>query len=202
MQWLRAIATTRRFPDDQGSTDLRTEVAGLFHTVLHRGRAERGGLSASPVFCPGGVLRQSDLPPARRLGPVGRTAPGRQSHHRPTPQDHHHLRPQGDQTLPHYGNGFIKQYVRDHLLPRTELATNNVTDYGVKKAVENLPQLQKKMATINDNYLDVQQDILATFVDRGQLRKLAEPTVLANGKRSAHIAAGSKFSTREIHTFP
>lgn len=38
----------------------------------------------------------------------------------------------------HYSNGFIKQYVRDHLLLRTEAATNNVNDYG-KKAVENLP---------------------------------------------------------------
>lgn len=27
-----------------------------------------------------------------------------------------------------YGNGFIKQYVRDHLLLRTEAATHNVTD--------------------------------------------------------------------------
>src|SRR6202007_1955406 len=33
----------------------------------------------------------------------------------------------------HYGNGFIKQYVRDHLLLRTEPATNNVNDYGVKR---------------------------------------------------------------------
>ena len=77
------------------------------------------------------------------------------------------------------------------------------------------------MAAINDNYLDVQQDILETFVDRGQLRKLAAPTVLPNGKRVpglkidhprqlalmhalvrfAHIAAGGSFSTREIHTF-
>jgi len=31
----------------------------------------------------------------------------------------------------HYRNGFIKQYVRDHLILRTEAATNNVTDYGV-----------------------------------------------------------------------
>jgi len=37
----------------------------------------------------------------------------------------------------HYGHGFIKQYVRDHLLLRTEPATNNVNDYGLKKAVEN-----------------------------------------------------------------
>jgi hypothetical protein len=37
--------------------------------------------------------------------------------------------------------------------------------------------------TICDNYLTVQRDILETFVDRGQLRKLAEPTVLPSGKR-------------------
>jgi hypothetical protein len=119
----------------------------------------------------------------------------------------------------HYGNGFAKQYVRDHLALRTEPATNNVTDYDVKKAVENLPQLREKMSTITDNYLNVQQDILETFIDRGQLRQLAEPTVLANGKRIpglkldhprllavmhalvrfAHIAAGNTFSTAEIH---
>jgi hypothetical protein len=29
--------------------------------------------------------------------------------------------------------GFIKKYVRDHLLLRTEPATNNVNDYGVKR---------------------------------------------------------------------
>ena len=29
----------------------------------------------------------------------------------------------------HYRNGFIKQYVRDHLILRTEAAGNNVTHY-------------------------------------------------------------------------
>jgi hypothetical protein len=83
----------------------------------------------------------------------------------------------------HYGNGFIKQYVRDHLILRTEAARNNVNDYGVKKAVENLPLLQHALSAINDNYLNIQQDILETFVDRGQLRKLAEPSITATGKR-------------------
>jgi len=121
----------------------------------------------------------------------------------------------------HYGNGFIKQYVRDHLNLRTEAATNDVTDYGVKKAVENLPQLREKMAAINDNYLDVQQDILETFVDRGQLRKLAQPTVLPSGKRVpglkldhprqlalmhalvrfANIATASTFTTQQIYPY-
>ena len=39
------------------------------------------------------------------------------------------------------------------------------------------------MAAVIDNYLDVQQDILETFVDRGQLRNLAQPTLTATGKR-------------------
>ena len=119
----------------------------------------------------------------------------------------------------HYRNGFIKQYVRDHLILRTEAATNNVTDYGVNKAVENLPALRDKLSAINDNYLNIQQDILETFVDRGQLRQLAEPTLTPSGKRIpglkldnprqlalmhalvrfAHIAAANTFSTAQIH---
>src|SRR5207237_662197 len=101
-----------------------------------------------------------------------------------------------------------------------EPASNNVGDYGVKKAVENLPVLREKMATVVDNYLDVQQDILETFVDRGELRKLAEPTVMPTGKRIpglkldhprqlalmhalvrfSHIAAQSTFTTPEIYS--
>ncbi len=116
----------------------------------------------------------------------------------------------------HYGNGFIKQYVRDHLILRTGSASNNVKDYGVNKSVENLPLLREKLSAINDNYLNVQQDILETFVDRGQLRKLAQPTITPTGKRIpglkldhprlmhalvrfAHIAAGNTFTTAEIH---
>ena len=119
----------------------------------------------------------------------------------------------------HYGHGFIKQYVRDRFLLRTEPATNDVTDYGVKKAVEHLPALRTRMGSLLDRYLDVQQDILETFVDRGQLRQLAEPTILENGKRIpglrldhprqlalmhalvrfAHLAAGSTFKTPELY---
>jgi hypothetical protein len=66
----------------------------------------------------------------------------------------------------HYGHGFAKQYVRDDRILRTEPATNNVYDYGVKKDVENLPLLRNRMSEIVDNYHDVQQDVLETFVDR------------------------------------
>jgi hypothetical protein len=119
----------------------------------------------------------------------------------------------------HYANGFIKQYDRDHHILRTEPASNNVNDYGISKAVANLPALRKRLSEITDNYLTVQQDILETFIDRGQLRKLTQPTITATGKRIpglkldnprqlavmhalvrfAHNAAGGTFAPAEIH---
>jgi hypothetical protein len=119
----------------------------------------------------------------------------------------------------YYRDGSIKQYVRDHLLLRTEATSNNVADFGLPKAIEAVPQLRTAMAGVTDRYLTVQQDILETFVDRGQLRQLAEPTRLPNGKRIpglkldhprqlalmhalvrfAHIAAGDTFTTRDLH---
>jgi hypothetical protein len=63
----------------------------------------------------------------------------------------------------HYKNGFIKQYVRDQSNLRTEPATNNVTDYGVGKALENLPELKSKLSSIIDRYQDVQLDILQSL---------------------------------------
>jgi len=120
----------------------------------------------------------------------------------------------------HYGHGFAKQYVRDNRLLRTEPATNDVRDYGVNKDVEHLPRLRQRMSEIIDHYHDAQQDILETFVDRGQLSQLAEPTMLANGKRIpglkldhprqlavmhalvryANIAAGSIFRSVDVYT--
>src|ERR1044071_2188851 len=119
----------------------------------------------------------------------------------------------------HYGHGFAKQYVRDDRLLRTEPATNNVYDYGVKKDVENLPHLRDRMSQIIDNYHNVQQDVMETFIDRGQLRKLAEPTILSNGRRIpglkldhprqlavmhslvrfSNTAAGGRFTTADLY---
>lgn len=119
----------------------------------------------------------------------------------------------------YYHDGSIKQYVRDHLLLRTEPTSNNVTDFRVSKAIDSLPQLRQSMATVTDRYLTIQQDILETFVDRGQLRHLAEPTRAPSGRRTpglkldhprqlalmhalvrfAHIAASDTFTTKDLH---
>jgi hypothetical protein len=120
----------------------------------------------------------------------------------------------------HYGHGFAKQYVRDERLLRTEPATNNVYDYGVNKNVENLSRLRERMSEIIDNYHNVQQDVMETFIDRGQLLKLAAPTILSNRRRIpglkldhprqlavmhslvrfANVAAGGQFTTLDLYT--
>jgi hypothetical protein len=94
-----------------------------------------------------------------------------------------------------------------------------VADYRIRKAVEHLPELRSKLSSIIDGYLNLQQDILETFVDRGQLRQLAQPTILPSGKRIpglkldhprqlalmhalvrfSYIAAASTFTTKEIY---
>src|SRR5437867_1134717 len=119
-----------------------------------------------------------------------------------------------------YKNGFAKHYVRDHDVLRFETATNNVKkDYGINKGVENLAPLREKLQGITERYENVQQDILETFLDRGELRKLGEPTLLTNGKRIpglkldharqlalmhslvrfSHVAAADTFTTKEVH---
>ena len=79
--------------------------------------------------------------------------------------------------------------------------------------------MRQKLAAIDDNYLNIQQDILEIFVDRGQLQRLAEPSLTTSAKRIpglkldnprqlalmhglvrfAQTVAAGAFSTGEIH---
>jgi hypothetical protein len=77
----------------------------------------------------------------------------------------------------------IKQYVRDQVLLRTEGISNYTPNLGVNKGIDNLPQLRDVLHRGTERYLEVQQDVLETFVDRGQLQQLQQPTVTASGRR-------------------
>ena len=118
-----------------------------------------------------------------------------------------------------YKDSSIKQYVRDHLLLRTEATSYNTLDLGLGKSIRNLPQLRRVMNGINDRYLAIQQDVLETYVDRGQLARLRQPTITASGRRTpglklddprllavmqaltcfVHVARGGRFRTRDLH---
>jgi hypothetical protein len=77
----------------------------------------------------------------------------------------------------------IKQYISHGVALRTESTTYRLKDLAVKKNVIHLPILRKVLRTANDRYLRVQQDVLASYVDRGQLRELRQPTISASGRR-------------------
>jgi hypothetical protein len=83
-----------------------------------------------------------------------------------------------------YKSSSIKKYVRDYLVLRTETTSYHTPDLGVNKGVEHLPELRQTMAASNDRYLAVQQDVLETFVDRGQLEQLRQATVSPSGRRT------------------
>jgi hypothetical protein len=118
-----------------------------------------------------------------------------------------------------YKDSSIKQYVRDHRLLRTEATSYNTVDLGVGKSIRNLPQLRRVMRGINERYLAIQQDVLETYVDRGQLARLRQPTIAPSGRRTpglklddprllavmqaltcfVHVARGGRFRTRDVH---
>ena len=83
-----------------------------------------------------------------------------------------------------YKSSSSKQYVRDHLVLRTETTSYHTPDLKVAKNVEHLPQLRQVMSAGNDRYLQVQQDVLETFVDRGQMERLRQATVSPSGRRT------------------
>jgi hypothetical protein len=118
-----------------------------------------------------------------------------------------------------YKSSSIKQYARDNLVLRTESTSYHTPDLGVNKGVEHLPELRQTMAAANDRYLEVQQDVLETFVDRGQLEQLRHATVSPSGRRTpglklddprllavlqaltcfALLAGRSRFRTTDLH---
>ena len=82
-----------------------------------------------------------------------------------------------------YKHSILKNYVRGGNtefggVDRAEVGTNDVTDFrGLRKGVENLPAVRQRFSQITTNFRNSQQDILETFLDRGQLHQLAQPTL-------------------------
>ena len=60
-----------------------------------------------------------------------------------------------------------------------ETASDDVKG-DINKAVKNLMLLREKLQGITERYQNVQQHILETFLERGELRKPGEPTQQPN----------------------
>lgn len=82
-----------------------------------------------------------------------------------------------------YKSTSIKQYISNQGGLRTESASYQLKDLSLGKNINNLPKVREVLNNANNRYLEVQQDILASYVDRGQLEQLRQPTVSATGRR-------------------
>jgi hypothetical protein len=78
----------------------------------------------------------------------------------------------------------LKQYVKSNVLLRTESASYQLRNLALRKSVEHLDKVRHTLHTSNQRYLNIQQDVLATYVDRGQLQKLRQPTISSTGRRT------------------
>jgi len=66
---------------------------------------------------------------------------------------------------------------------RTESTSYQLRDLSINKNIDNLPVLRQVLGTANERYLEVQQDVLTSYIDRGQLQQLRRPTVSPEGRR-------------------
>jgi hypothetical protein len=82
-----------------------------------------------------------------------------------------------------FKNTSVKQYVKNNVLLRTETSSAQLNDLSLPKSVEQMERVRQTLQSGNDRYLQVQQDILSTFVDRGQLAQLRQPTLSPTGRR-------------------
>lgn len=83
-----------------------------------------------------------------------------------------------------FNNTSIKQYIRPGALLRTEAASFQLRDLAIPKAINNLPRLRRLLAGSNDRYLCAQQDILETYLDRGEMQRLRQASVSPTGRRT------------------
>jgi hypothetical protein len=77
----------------------------------------------------------------------------------------------------------LKQYISNCRGLRTESSIYQLKDLSLPKNINHLPKVRAALDRANQRYLDVQQDVMATYVDRGQLEQLRQPSVSASGRR-------------------
>jgi hypothetical protein len=78
----------------------------------------------------------------------------------------------------------VKQYVKDRVLLRTETSTHQLADLSLPKNIRHLPRVREVLDQSNQRYLRAQHDVLASYIDRGQLERLRQPTVSPTGRRT------------------
>jgi hypothetical protein len=84
----------------------------------------------------------------------------------------------------------VKQYVKDGTVLRTETSCHQMANLSLPKNLDRLPRVRDVLDRSNTRYLEAQQDVLISSVDRGQLQQLQQATVSASGRRTPGLRLG------------
>lgn len=82
----------------------------------------------------------------------------------------------------YFKNAFLKQYEKFSTFLRTELCSNNLSDFGLKKGLDNLPKIREAFLAITDRFMTVQAQSLNVHVDFPLFQRLALPILVGNTK--------------------
>lgn len=74
-----------------------------------------------------------------------------------------------------YGKTVLKQYNNHRQTFRTEVCANHTPDIGIKKSIQNLDALRRRLIDLMSNLQATQAQVLTTTINRGELAALAEP---------------------------
>src|ERR1700730_9772244 len=77
----------------------------------------------------------------------------------------------------YWKNAFLKQYEKFSTLLRNELCSNNLSDFALKKGLQNLNAVRTKFLAITDRFAGLQAQWLNVHVDFPLLQRMALPIV-------------------------
>ena len=77
----------------------------------------------------------------------------------------------------YWKNAFLKQYEKFCTLLRNEICSNNLSDFALKKSLENLNAVRTKFLAITDRFAGLQAQWLNVHVDFPLLQRMALPIV-------------------------
>jgi hypothetical protein len=75
----------------------------------------------------------------------------------------------------YFKNSFVKQYEKFSTFLRNELCSNNLSDLGLKKGLENLDAVRQRFQAITDRFSGFQAECLNVHADFSLLERLAHP---------------------------
>jgi hypothetical protein len=77
-------------------------------------------------------------------------------------------------------NAFVKQYEKFRTFLRMETCSNNLTDFHIKKALEQLPEVGKTLRFVNDRFAHLQAATFNVHFDFPLFQRLALPLTCGN----------------------